>query len=52
MNKLPGVRGVVCWDVASAIKSRKDCQANLLLLNNRSLGLMMLKKIAEAWLEG
>ncbi|MBN1349043.1 RpiB/LacA/LacB family sugar-phosphate isomerase [candidate division KSB1 bacterium] len=49
-NKFPNVRAATCWDVASAEKSRSGCDANVLLLNNRLLGLMMLKQITTAWL--
>lgn len=49
-NKFSNVRAVICWDPISAEKSRQECDANLLLLNNRLLGLMMLKRIVTTWL--
>jgi ribose 5-phosphate isomerase RpiB len=51
LGRIDGVRPAVCWDAQTASQSKKVLEANVLVLNNRLLGLPMIRKITEAWLE-
>lgn len=47
-NKMEGIRSVVGWNTSSA--NGPESPANLLLLNNRLLGLRSLNEITRVWL--
>ncbi len=49
-NRMGGVRAAVCWDVERARAIRRS-DTNLLLLSDGQLGLRMLERILEVWLE-
>jgi ribose 5-phosphate isomerase B len=51
LNRIEGVRSAVCWDAQTASQSEKVSKANVLILNNRLLGVPMLRRIIEAWME-
>lgn len=50
MGRISGVRPAVCWDVDSAIESRRECNSNVLLLSSRLMGLTAVRRIVSAWL--
>jgi ribose 5-phosphate isomerase B len=50
IGRIEEARPAVCWDVDSALDSRKVAGANVLLLTNRLLGIQMVKRIVRAWL--
>lgn len=50
-NKVPGVRAVVCWNVACAISSRNDDNSNILSLPADFLADEETEEIVAAWLD-
>jgi ribose 5-phosphate isomerase RpiB len=50
LGKEDGIRASICWDVDSALTTRKECDSNVLILNNRLLGMTTLQRIVSAWL--
>ena len=49
-NKVPGVRGALCYDVSSARNSREHNHANVLTLGAGLIGQALAWQIVEAWL--
>jgi ribose 5-phosphate isomerase B len=50
-NKVPGVRAAACYDVYTAINSRRHNNANMLTLGSRVSSADAAKEILKAWLE-
>ena len=50
-NKVPGVRGAMCYDQATALNSREHNDANVLTLGAGMIGPNLAKQIVKTWLE-
>jgi len=48
LKRLAGVNPKICWDPEAAAENRS---CNVLLLNSRSLGIQMIRKITNVWLQ-
>ena len=51
VNKIPGVRAVVCSEPVSAEYSRLHNNSNILCLGQRIVGSLLAKEILKTWLE-
>ncbi|WP_404459977.1 RpiB/LacA/LacB family sugar-phosphate isomerase [Sutcliffiella horikoshii] len=51
LNKIPGVRGAVCWDLSSVINSREHNNANVLSIGGQFIGEGLAKQLVKKWLE-
>ncbi|UAL47353.1 RpiB/LacA/LacB family sugar-phosphate isomerase [Sutcliffiella horikoshii] len=51
LNKIPGVRGAVCWDLSSVINSREHNNANVLSIGGQFMGEGLAKQLVKKWLE-
>lgn len=51
LNKIPGVRAGVCWDLSSVINSREHNNANVLSIGGQFIGEGLAKQLVKAWLE-
>lgn len=51
LNKIPGVRCGVCWDISSAYNSREHNNANVLSIGGQLIGEGLAKQIVKTWLE-
>jgi ribose 5-phosphate isomerase B len=51
LNKIPGVRGAVCWDLSSVINSREHNNANVLSIGGQFIGEGLAKQLVKQWLE-
>jgi len=51
LNKIPGVRGAVCWDLSSTINSREHNNANVLSIGGQFIGEGLAKQLVKTWLE-
>jgi ribose 5-phosphate isomerase B len=51
LNKIPGVRGAVCWDLSSVINSREHNNANVLSIGGQFIGEGLAKQLVKTWLE-
>jgi len=49
-NKVRGVRAAVCWDMFSAMRSRKHNDANVLCLGSDMLAVPLAEAIVRTWL--
>jgi len=49
-NRFPGIRAALCYDVSTAMMSRRHNDANLLVLGGRMLGPQLAREIVQAWL--
>jgi ribose 5-phosphate isomerase B len=49
-NRFPGIRAALCYDVSTAIMSRRHNDANLLVLGGRMIGPQLARDIVKAWL--
>lgn len=49
-NRFKGIRAAVCWDEASARKSREDNDSNVLCIPSDALSVNEVKDIVHAWL--
>lgn len=49
-NRFPGIRAALCYDVSTAIMSRRHNDANLLVLGGRMIGPQLAKEIVHVWL--
>lgn len=49
-NRFPGIRAALCYDVSTAVMSRRHNNANLLVLGGRMLGPQLAREIVQAWL--
>jgi ribose 5-phosphate isomerase B len=49
-NRFPGIRAALCYDVSTAVMSRRHNDANLLVLGGRMLGPQLAREIVRAWL--
>jgi ribose 5-phosphate isomerase B len=50
-NRFPGVRAALCWDLFTAIMSRRHNNANILVLGARVTGDVLATEMVRAWLE-
>ncbi|WP_096156248.1 MULTISPECIES: RpiB/LacA/LacB family sugar-phosphate isomerase [Bacillus] len=51
LNKIPGVRAAVCWDLSSTINSREHNNANVLSIGGQFIGEGLAKQLVKTWLE-
>lgn len=51
LNKIPGVRAGVCWDLTSAINSREHNNANVLSIGGQMLGDHLASQVVKVWLD-
>lgn len=51
LNKIPGVRAAVCWDISSVINSREHNNANVLSIGGQMLGNGLALQMVQTWLE-
>lgn len=51
LNKIPGIRGAVCWDLSSVINSREHNNANVLSIGGQFIGEGLAKQLVKTWLE-
>lgn len=51
LNKIPGVRAAVCWDLSSVINSREHNNANVLSIGGQFIGEGLAKQLVKQWLE-
>lgn len=51
LNKIPGVRAAVCWDLSSVINSREHNNANVLSIGGQFIGEGLAKQLVKTWLE-
>lgn len=51
LNKIPGVRAGVCWDLSSVINSREHNNANVLSIGGQFIGAGLAKQLVKTWLE-
>ncbi|MBI0578941.1 ribose 5-phosphate isomerase B [Neobacillus cucumis] len=51
LNKIPGIRAGVCWDLSSVINSREHNNANVLSIGGQFIGEGLAKQLVKAWLE-
>ncbi|CAG9619998.1 RpiB/LacA/LacB family sugar-phosphate isomerase [Sutcliffiella rhizosphaerae] len=51
LNKIPGVRGAVCWDLSSVINSKEHNNANVLSIGGQFIGEGLAKQLVKTWLE-
>jgi len=51
LNKIPGVRGAVCWDMSSVINSKEHNNANVLSIGGQFIGEGLAKQLVKTWLE-
>lgn len=51
LNKIPGVRAAVCWDISSIINSREHNNANVLSIGGQMLGSGLALHMVKTWLE-
>jgi ribose 5-phosphate isomerase B len=51
LNKIPGVRAAVCWDLSSVINSKEHNNANVLSIGGQHLGEGLAKQLVKTWLE-
>ncbi|MDP4161824.1 MAG: RpiB/LacA/LacB family sugar-phosphate isomerase [Bacillota bacterium] len=51
LNKIPGVRGAVCWDLSSVINSREHNNANVLSIGGQFIGDGLAKQLVKTWLK-
>ncbi|MFD1736613.1 ribose 5-phosphate isomerase B [Bacillus salitolerans] len=51
LNKIPGVRCGVCWDLSSVINSREHNNANVLSIGGQMLGDGIAIQMVKTWLE-
>jgi ribose 5-phosphate isomerase B len=49
-NRFPGIRAALCYDVSTAVMSRRHNNANLLVLGGRMIGPHLAREIVQAWL--
>ena len=49
-NRFPGIRAALCYDVSTAVMSRRHNDANLLVLGGRMIGPQLAREIVRAWL--
>lgn len=49
-NRFPGIRAALCYDIFTAIMSRRHNDANLLVLGGRVTGPDLAKEIVRVWL--
>jgi ribose 5-phosphate isomerase B len=49
-NRFPGIRAALCYDVSTAVMSRRHNDANLLVLGGRMIGPQLAREIVQAWL--
>ncbi len=49
-NRFPGIRAALCYDIFTAIMSRRHNNANLLVLGGRVTGPDLAKEIVRVWL--
>jgi ribose 5-phosphate isomerase B len=49
-NRFPGIRAALCYDVSTAVMSRRHNDANLLVLGGRLIGPQLAREIVRAWL--
>jgi ribose 5-phosphate isomerase B len=51
LNKIPGVRAAVCWDLSSVKNSREHNNANVLSIGGQFIGEGLAKQLMKTWLE-
>lgn len=51
LNKIPGVRAAVCWDLSSVMNSREHNDANVLSIGGQMLGDSLASQMVKTWLE-
>ncbi|GAA0337072.1 ribose 5-phosphate isomerase B [Bacillus carboniphilus] len=51
LNKIPGVRAAVCWDLSSVTNSREHNNANVLSIGGQMLGDGLALQMVKTWLE-
>lgn len=51
INKIPGARCAVCWDISSVINSREHNNANVLCIGGQMLGTGLATQMVRTWLE-
>jgi ribose 5-phosphate isomerase B len=51
INKIPGARCAVCWDLSSVINSREHNNANVLSIGGQYIGEGLAKQMVKTWLE-
>jgi ribose 5-phosphate isomerase B len=51
LNKIPGVRAAVCWDLSSVKNSREHNNANVLSIGGQFIGEGLAKQMVKTWLE-
>lgn len=51
LNKIPGIRAGVCWDLSSVINSREHNNANVLSIGGQFIGEGLAKQLVKAWME-
>jgi ribose 5-phosphate isomerase B len=51
LNKIPGVRAAVCWDLSSVMNSRLHNNANVLSIGGQLLGQALALQMTKTWLE-
>lgn len=51
INKIPGARCAVCWDISSVINSREHNNANVLSIGGQYIGEGLAKQMVKTWLE-
>lgn len=51
LNKIPGVRAGVCWDLSSVVNSREHNNANVLSIGGQFIGEGLAKQLVKTWLE-
>ncbi|WP_026576339.1 ribose 5-phosphate isomerase B [Bacillus sp. UNC438CL73TsuS30] len=51
LNKIPGIRAGVCWDLSSVINSREHNNANVVSIGGQFIGEGLAKQLVKAWLE-
>ena len=49
-NKVPGVRAAMCYDLSTAVNSRKHNDANVLTLGGGLVGVDLARQIVKTWL--
>jgi ribose 5-phosphate isomerase B len=50
-NKFPGVRAALCWDLFTAMMSRRHNNANILVMGARVTGDILATEMVRVWLE-
>jgi ribose 5-phosphate isomerase B len=51
LNKIPGVRAAVCWDLSSVKNSKEHNNANVLSIGGQMLGDNLAFQMVKTWLE-